>query len=157
MLSSLTTILAGDFNCVLNVNLDKRGGNVAWGKGGWTMQEQSAGVPTLWQSGPHARHVPQQTLLPQLQKPPLSSLPRLPTATFAPYHKQNPVWDVYPILRSIETSIGRSRRWEKATTPDSPSGVRSLQSQEPLNNPNIATQVLLKTKFKLVCNLYRRK
>ena len=88
LLSSLTTILAGDFNCVLNVNLDKRGGNAAWGKGGWTMQEQSAGVPTLWQSGPHARHVPQQTLLPQLQKPPLSSLPRLPTAMFAPYHRK---------------------------------------------------------------------
>ena len=36
LLSSRTTILAGDFNCVQNVNLDKRGGNAARGRGGWT-------------------------------------------------------------------------------------------------------------------------
>ena len=51
--------------------------------------------------GANAWRVSQQTLLPQLRRPSLGSrLPRLPTTTFAPYRKQNPVWDLYPILGS---------------------------------------------------------
>ena len=82
-----------------------------------TMQEQSAGELTLRQSGPHARRVSQQTLLPQLRRPSLGSLPRLPTTTFAPYRKQNPVWDLYPILGSLKTSTRRSEDRKKPLQP----------------------------------------
>ena len=36
LLSSRPTILAGDFNCVPDVSIDKRGGNASRGTGGWT-------------------------------------------------------------------------------------------------------------------------
>ena len=43
------------------------------------------------------------------------------------------------------------------TVPHDPSGVRSQQSQEHSNHPNVATRMLSESRIKPVCQLYRRK